>query len=88
MAFSRITNVSGISKIDGLDININFNYENTSSPTTVNFSFITLDGASVHGSCNEIKIINYYVNEGIVSDGLLTLVETECKRVLTNYETV
>ena len=88
MAFSRITNVSGVSEIDGLDININFNYDITSLPTTVNFSFITLDGASVHGSCDEIKIINYYVNGGIVSDELLALVETECKQVLTNYETV
>ena len=88
MAFTRTINLSGVSEIDGIDVNINLNYEVTTPPTQVNFSFLTLDNVRVSGSCDDTKINTYYVNDGIVTDELLALVETECIRVLTNYETV
>lgn len=88
MAFTRTVNLSGVSEIDGVDVNINLNYESTTPPTQVNFSFTTLDNVQVSGNCDGTKINMYYANDGIVTDELLTLVETECIRVLTNYETV
>ena len=88
MAFTRTINLSGVSEVDGIDVNINLVYEATTPPTQVNFSFTTLDNVMVYGNCNSTKINAYSVNDGIVTDELLTLVETECKRVLTNYETV
>ena len=88
MAFSRTITLSGVSEVDGIDVNINLNYEATTPPTQVNFSFTTLDNVMVSGNCDSTKINTYYVNDGIVTDELLALVETECKRVLTNYETV
>ena len=88
MAFIRTINLSGVSEIDGIDVNINLNYEASTPPTQVNFSFTTLDNVVVSGTCDSTKINMYYVNDGIVTDELLELVETECNRVLTNYETV
>ena len=88
MAFTRTINLSGVSEIDGIDVNINLNYEATTPPTQVNFSFTTLDNVTVSGNCDSTKINMYYVSDGIVTDELIALVETECKRVLTNYETV
>ena len=88
MAFTRTVNLTGVSEVDGIDVNINLNYEATTPPTQVNFSFTTLDNVTVSGNCDSTKINAYYVNNGIVTDELLALVETECKRVLTNYETV
>ncbi len=88
MAFTRTVNLTGVSEVDGIDVNINLNYEATTPPTQVNFSFTTLDNVTVSGSCDSTKINMYYVNDGIVTDELLALVETECKRVLENYETV
>jgi len=88
MAFSRTITLSGVSEVDGIDVNIHLTYEATTPPTQVNFSFTTLDNVTVSGNCDSTKINAYYVNNGIVTDELLALVETECKRVLTNYETV
>lgn len=88
MAFTRTVNLSGVSEVDGIDVNINLNYESTTPPTQVNFSFTTLDNVIVSGNCDSTKINMYYVSDGIVTDELIALVETECKRVLTNYETV
>lgn len=88
MAFSRTITLSGVSEVDGVDVNINLSYEASTPPTQVNFSFTTLDNVMVSGNCDSTKINTYYVNDGIVTDELLALVETECKRVLTNYETV
>ena len=88
MAFTRTVNLSGVSEIDGIDVNINLNYDSTTPPTQVNFSFTTLDNVNVSGNCGSTKINMYYVSDGIVTDELIALVETECKRVLTNYETV
>ena len=88
MAFTRTINLTGVSKVDGIDVNINLNYDSTTPPTQVNFSFTTLDNVTVSGNCGSTKINMYYVNYGIVTDELLALVETEWKRVLSNYETV
>jgi hypothetical protein len=87
MSFTRITNVSGVSVIEDVDININFSYS-SEAPELVNFSFTTPDGVSVSGSCDKDQITYYYVNNGIVTDEFITLVKIECQRVLTNYETV
>lgn len=88
MAFTRTVNLTGVSEVDGIDVHINLSYEVTTPPTQVNFSFTTLDNVIVSGNCDSTKINAYYVNDGIVTDELLALVETECKRVLENYETV
>lgn len=88
MAFTRTVNLTGVSEVDGIDVNISLTYEATTPPTQVNFSFTTLDNVTVSGNCDNTKINMYYVSDGIVTDELLALVETECKRVLTNYETV
>ena len=88
MAFTRTINVSGVSEIEGIDVNINFNYDAATPPTFVSFSFTTPENANVHGNCNDTHITDYYVNDGIVSDELLELVQDECIRVLDNYDTV
>ena len=88
MAFIRTVNLTGVSEVDGIDVNISLSYEASTAPTEVNFSFTTLDNVMVSGNCDSTKINSYYVNDGIVTDELLALVETECKRVLENYETV
>lgn len=88
MAFTRTTHVSGVSEIDGIDVSINFSYTSTNIPTTVNFSFTTIDDVHVSGSCEVDSIVTYYVNDGIVTDELLELVQDECIRVLDNYDTV
>ena len=88
MAFTRTINVSGVSEIEGIDVNINFNYDAATPPTFVSFSFATPEDANVSGNCNDTQITNYYVNDGIVSDELLELVQDECIRVLDNYDTV
>lgn len=91
MTFSRTITLTGVSEVDSIDVNINLSYETTTPPTPptqVNFSFTTLDNVTVSGTCDSTKINTYYVYDGIVTDELLALVETECKRVLANYETV
>lgn len=88
MAFTRTINVSGVSEIEGIDVDINFNYDAATPPTFVSFSFTTPEDANVSGNCNETQITNYYVNDGIVTDELLELVQDECIRVLDNYDTV
>lgn len=88
MTFDRTITLTGVSEVGGIDVNISLTYEATTLPTQVNFSFTTLDDVKVYGNCDSTKINTYYVNDGIVTDELLALVETECKRVLTNYETV
>lgn len=88
MAFNRTTNVSGTVVLNDITVNISFNYSSSSIPTSVNFSFTTSDNISVSGTCDENKIVNYYVNGGTVSDDLLILVEDKCKETLENYETV
>lgn len=88
MAFSRTITLTGVSEVDGINVNINLTYEATTPPTQVNFSFTTLDNVTVSGNCDSTKINTYYVHDGIVTDELLALVETECKRVLANCETV
>lgn len=88
MAFTRITNVSGVSEIEGIDVSINFNYDATTPPTFVSFSFTTPEDVNVSGNCNDTHITTYYVNDGIVTDELLELVQDECIRVLDNYDTV
>ena len=88
MAFTRTINVSGVSEIEGIDVNINFNYDAVTPPTFVNFSFVTPEGVNVSGNCNDTNITTYYVNDGIVTDELLEFVQDECIRVLDNYDTV
>ena len=89
MAFTRTINVSGVSEIEGIDVNINFNYDAaTPPPTFVSFSFTTPEDANVSGNCNDTQITNYYVNDGIVTDELLRTCTDECIRVLDNYDTV
>lgn len=88
MKFTRTINANGVSVVDSINVNIGFTYNSGEAPLSVSFSFTTVNGATVSGTCDAEKITNYSVYQGIVTDELLKLVETECKRVLTNYETV
>lgn len=87
MKFNRTINVNGTSVVDGADVNINFSYTAGIAPLSVYFN-VTKETAVVNGEVNAAGVVNYNVSQGIVTDEFMKLVETECKRVLTNYETV
>lgn len=87
MKFNRTISVNGTKVIETIDVNMNFSYTSGIVPTFLNFSF-TKEGTNVSGEATLEGIRNYSVGQGIVTDEFMKLVETECKTVLTNYETV
>lgn len=88
MAFLRTINVEGKEVINEVGTNLNFSYTTETAPSSVNFSIYQENTPALYGSCNNEGITTYSVTGGIITAEYLTALETRCKEILLNYETV